>query len=406
MPESQSKNKGLLTTIFITVFIDMLGVGIIIPIIPATFFEEGTTLFSPGTSDATIGILYGILLASYPFMQLFGAPMLGALSDRYGRKPVLTVSLIGTMIGYLLFAYALLTSKLWLLFVSRMIPGFTGGNIAVIYSSIADISDEKTRAQNFGLVGMAFGLGFILGPTLGGLLGDETVVSWFSHDTPFWFTAALTLINIILVRSIFVETLASPNVSTISPWTGINNILTSFKRPNLRSVFSVILLMSLGFTFYTQFFAVYLIQEFSFTEKDIGLLYGWIGIWLALTQGFLVRKLAHVSPYKIVRYALLALPFSIIILLVPQEAKWFYALTPLIALAYGMLSPNLLTVVSLQASAQNQGEILGINQSMQSLGHVIPPLIAGYALSINGNLPLIGAGIFTMLAWLVYRWRF
>ncbi len=384
----------------------MLGVGIIIPIIPATFFEKGTQLFSSGTTDASIAILYGLLLASYPFMQLFGAPMLGALSDRYGRKPVLTVSLFGTMIGYLLFGYALLTSQLWLLFVSRMIPGFTGGNIAVIYSSIADISDEKTRAQNFGLVGMAFGLGFILGPTLGGLLGDETVVSWFGHDTPFWFTASLTLVNIVLVKFIFKETLSSPTTSKISPWTGINNIITSFRRPNLRSIFSVILLMSLGFTFYTQFFAVYLIQDFSFTEKDIGLLYGWIGVWLSLTQGFLVRKFARISPYKIVRYALLALPFTIVILLVPEQARWFYLLTPFVALAYGMLSPNLISVVSMQASAQHQGEILGINQSMQSLGQMIPPLIAGYALTINGNLPLMGAGLFTLLAWLVFRWRF
>ena len=384
----------------------MLGVGIIIPIIPAIFFERGSDIFAAGTSESTIAILYGLLLASYPVMQFFGAPMLGALSDRYGRKPILTISLIGTFIGYLLFGYALLTSKLWLLFVSRMIPGFTGGNIAVIYSSIADISDEKSRASNFGLVGMAFGLGFILGPTLGGLMGDSTVVSWFRHDTPFWFTAGLTLINIILVRTIYKETLKEKSNSKISLFTGIRNIATSFTRPHLRTIFAVILFMSLGFTFFTQFFAVYLIQEFSYTEKDIGLLYGWIGVWLAFTQGFLVRKLKQVSPYKVVRYALFALPIAIGLLLIPRETWWFFVLNPLIALSYGMLSPNILSVVSMQASVTKQGEVLGINQSMQSLGNAIPPILGGLFLSMSGSLPLIAAVGFTTIAWLLFQWKF
>lgn len=119
--------RASLGTIFLTVFIDLLGVGIIIPVIPALFFEEGAMIFDPGTSETYRSVLYGLLIASYPFMQFFGAPMLGALSDRLGRKPVLLVSLAGTLVGYLLFAVAILQQNLWLLFASRMLPGFTGG---------------------------------------------------------------------------------------------------------------------------------------------------------------------------------------------------------------------------------------------------------------------------------------
>lgn len=335
-------------------------------------------------------------------MQFFGAPILGALSDRHGRKPILTLSLIGTCIGYVLFAIAIINQNLVLLFFSRMLPGFTGGNISVAMSSISDISDDKTKTQNFGLVMMAFGLGFIIGPALGGILGDDSVVSWFGHDTPFWFTAALTLFNIILVQIIYKETLKNKRHTKISAWSGIRNITKSFQTPNLRSIFSVVLLLSLGFTFFTQFFSVYLIEEFQFSEKDIGLLFGWVGIWLSFTQGFIVRKLSHISSYKILKIAIPSLAVGLILLLVPNQSWWLWIINPIIALAQGALAPNLTTVVSRQASADRQGEILGINQSMQSLGHTIPPIVAGYLLAINTALPLIAAAVFTIIGWIVY----
>ncbi len=380
----------------------MLGIGIIIPIIPALFFEEGSAIMEMGVSESMRSVLYGFLLACYPAMQFFGAPILGALSDRHGRKPILTISLIGTCIGYVLFAIAIINQNLPLLFFSRMLPGFTGGNISVAMSSISDISDDKTKTQNFGLVMMAFGLGFIIGPALGGILGDDTVVSWFGHDTPFWFTAALTLFNVVLVQFIYKETLKKKSLTKISAWSGIRNITKSFRIPNLRSIFSVVLLLSLGFTFFTQFFSVYLIEEFQFSEKDIGLLFGWIGIWLSFTQGFVVRKLSHISSYHILKVAIPILAAGLILLLIPNQSWWLWIINPIIALAQGSLAPNLTTVVSRQASADRQGEILGINQSMQSLGHTIPPIVAGYLLAINIALPLVAAAAFTIIGWIVY----
>ena len=131
--------------------------------------------------------------------QFFGAPILGAMSDRFGRKKILILSLVGTCIGYLFFGAGIAAASLITLFISRAIDGFTGGNISIALSAIADISDPKEKAKNFGLIGMAFGLGFILGPYIGGKLADPSVVGWFTHSTPFWFAAALTFLNIILV---------------------------------------------------------------------------------------------------------------------------------------------------------------------------------------------------------------
>jgi DHA1 family tetracycline resistance protein-like MFS transporter len=404
---ASSPQKASLLTIFITVFIDMLGVGIIIPVIPALFFEESTAILDASYSEAQRSILYGFLIASYPVLQFFGAPLLGALSDRYGRKPMLTMSLFGTMIGYLLFAWAIKEGWLVLLFLSRMLPGFTGGNISIILSSIADVSDAQSKTRNFGLVGMAFGLGFILGPTLGGVLADNTVVSWFSSETPFYFTAAITLLNIILVWYRFRETLQQASSVPFSMLRGFQNIGKSFAAPNLRGIFTIVLGLSLGFTFFTQFYAVILIQDFDFTEKNIGLLFGWIGIWLAITQGLIVRKLSNiVAPKFILQFTILTLSIGIALVLLPDQAWWFYVIAPIIAISQGITSPNMTSVISEQANADQQGEILGINQSMQSLGQAIPPIIAGYLNAIDNRLPMVAAAGLIFLSWLIYMLLF
>lgn len=403
----EGKKRSPLLIIFLTVFIDLLGVGIIIPVLPALFFDPATSIFGQEVGETYRSVLYGLLLASFPFMQFFGAPMLGALSDRHGRKPILTISLLGTMLGYLLFAWAIFSKNLPLLFFARMLPGFTGGNISVILSSIADVSDERSKAKNFGLVGMAFGLGFILGPTLGGILADNTVVSWFDHATPFWFTALLTLVNIISVQFSFRETLQKQRQSRISLFTGFRNVAASMRLPRLRVIFSVVLLLSLGFTFFTQFFSVYLIQKFSFSEKNIGFLYGWIGLWLAFTQGFVVRRLANrFASHQLLNVTILMLSLALGAILLPDVAGWFYVINPCVAIFQGITAPNLTAVVSSQAGPEQQGEILGINQSMQSLGQVIPPVIAGYINAINGNLPILTGALLTLAGWLVYVFLF
>jgi len=398
-----NNKSGILLTIFLTVFIDMLGIGIIIPVLPALFFEEGSDFFREAISQDRRAIIYGFLLAAYPFMQFFGAPILGALSDRHGRKPMLMLSLFGTMIGYSLFAIALMNGNLWLLFFSRLLPGFTGGNISIVYSAIADISEGQNRTKNFGLIGMAFGVGFILGPALGGLLADETLVSWFDSSTPFWFTTILTLINVLLVQSLFRETLKEVDARTISFFTGFRNIFYSFKMSNLRTIFVVALLLSLGFTFFTQFFAVALIEKFDYTEKDIGLFYAWVGIWLVFTQGVLVRNLAkRFQPSILLRFSTLALGISVGLVIFPDVVAWEYLIAPFIAFSQGITAPNLLSTISAQASPNQQGQILGINQSMQSFGAMIPPIIGGYLTALNYNYPLIAGAVIILLGWLIF----
>lgn len=403
MTQSTPKSKSPLLPILVTVFLDMVGVGIIIPVIPALFFEESSTFFASDVSRDFRSLVFGLLLASFPFMQFFGAPLLGSLSDRYGRKPMLMISLIGTMIGYLLFAFSISQGSLWLMFISRMLPGFFGGNISIVYSAMADITEEKDRPRNFGLVSMMFGIGFIIGPTLGGVLADDTVLSWFTPATPFWFTAVLTACNILLVHFKFKETLPVRQASPLNLFVGFRNVAKAMQEADLRSIFSVVLLHALGFSFYTQFFAVYLIEGFGYSEKEIGFLFAWVGVWLVLTQAFVVGKVSRMAtPEKVLTFTLFALSVTVAAVLIPNKAWLFYVINPFIALAQGLTSPNLTTVVSTQVGPDRQGEMLGIQQSMRSVGLMVPPLIGGYLLTFSNQIPIITASVVILLGWGMY----
>ena len=278
MPDSKnSKEFSSLVIIFFTVFLSMLGVTIIIPILPAIFVGE-TALFSNQFTEAQSSLLFGGLLISYLLMQFIGAPMLGALSDRIGRKPVLLLSNLGAFLGYLLFGYSLAQDWLIMLFVSRMIPGFMGGNIAVVLSSIADVSDDDSKTKNFGLVGAAFGIGFVIGPLIGGELAE-----WGTLATPFWFTAFLLFVNLILIHLFYPETNFNKVKKEITPLQAFKNLNKINKIPHLKNVFLVVMLVNLGFAFFTQFFALFLYKEFSFSPREAGRLFGWVGLWLAIT---------------------------------------------------------------------------------------------------------------------------
>ncbi len=161
----------LLFLIFFTVFLNLLGVTIIIPVLGPLMLDSAESGLLPQSfSFQEEAFILGLLKASYPLMQFMGSPVLGALSDRTGRKPILSYALLGSVVGYVIFAIGILQGNIWMLFGGRIIDGLTGGNIAVVYSAIADISNEQSKTKNFGLVGMAFGLGFIIGPFIGGVL--------------------------------------------------------------------------------------------------------------------------------------------------------------------------------------------------------------------------------------------
>jgi DHA1 family tetracycline resistance protein-like MFS transporter len=261
-----------LLVVFATIFIDLLGVGILIPIFPLLVLPNSPEKIIPaGWTVAGGFILLGWLSAVYPIMQFIATPIIGEISDRWGRKIVLLISVTGTAVSYVLFALAVITKNIPLLFISRALDGITGGNISVAQAIISDISTPKNRARNFGLVGMAFGLGFILGPYIGGKLANPELVSWFNASTPFWFAAILCVINIIFISILLPETLKVRSKEfKLHLLKSIQNVSKAFTKPGLRNVIPSTFLFNGGFTFFTTFFAIYLFREFNFTQSNTG----------------------------------------------------------------------------------------------------------------------------------------
>jgi DHA1 family tetracycline resistance protein-like MFS transporter len=270
-------------------------------------------------------------------------------------------------------------------------------------SAIADVSSPEEKVKRFGLVGMSFGLGIIIGPFLGGKLADSTIVSWFNYATPIWFAAGLCLLNILLFIFNFKETLTSCKITKISLLTGFKHIRKAFTYVDLRVMFIFVLLFSFGFSFYTQFFQVFLIEKFHYTASDIGTYFGFLGICIALAQGLIVRPVSKkFKPYQILPISTIIISITIALMLVPNKSSGLYFIVPFMAIANGLTMPNMNALISGLASKENQGEIMGINQSFQSLGMAIPPLLAGFFAAIHFILPVIIGSALIFLAWLVF----
>lgn len=391
-------------TIFFTVFLDLLGLGIIIPILPALLLDPIHGILPMTYSFSTRTILYGFLIASYPLAQFFGAPILGTLADERGRKKILLLSLIGTVVGYGIFIVGILSANIYLLFLGRIVDGFTGGNISIAQSAIADVSTEETKSRNFGLIGMAFGLGFIIGPYIGGKLSDSSIVSWFTYATPFYLTILLAVINVLLVIRNFPETLVTKRAVKVNVFTGFTNIRKAFSFKNLRVMFLVVFLLTVGFNFFTQFFQVFLYGKFKFTQSQVGDFFAYMGLWIAISQGAVLRPLSKkFKPAKILSFSIVLLAISFPFLLIPHDRVWLYLIVPFIAIFQGLNQPNGTAIISNLVGRDKQGEILGINQSISSLAQAVPPIIAGFVTSVNINLPTWFAAGSTILAWFIFK---
>jgi len=389
--------------LFLVIFLDLLGVGIIIPVLAPLIYDANSTLVPAGWDARQINLLYGLMIGIYPIMQFFGAPILGSLADRFGRKKLLTTSLVGTLIGYLITGWGIMTGQLWLIFAGRGLDGFTGGNIAVANSAIADMSSEEDRASNFGLVGAAFGLGFIFGPFLGGVLSNPELVPWFSSQLPFWVTAGLTSINLFVIAAAFKETLKDSIFTKLSIFTGFKNLYKALHMTELHTIFFVIFLHQLGFAFFTQFFPVYLVQKFAFDETQIGLLFGYTGIWIAFGQGVLTRIVAKFAgPVKALKHSLVVLALALGTLVLPTAPWLFMIIKPIIAMAEGISFPNSTAIASNLGPNNKQGEIMGIVSSIRAAGMAIPPIAAALLLTVNQDYALLASSGIIFCAWIVF----
>ena len=367
-----------LIVIFTTVFIDLVGFGIVIPVLP--FYAEGT-LFN--ATPRTVGLLF----ASYSIMQLIFSPVLGSLSDKHGRRPVLLLSIIGTGIGFLVLGFA---KTILMLFVGRILDGITGGNISTAQAYIADITTQENRAKGMGLIGAAFGIGFIFGPAIGGILSQ-----WGVH-VPFFFAAALCFANAVLLYFTLPETVTAdhPARNRAAGGRSLHHVLDSLRQPRLSFVLIIYFLFIVSFSIMTTSFSLYTMFRFGYDAQHTGYLFAYVGLIAVVIQGGLIGRLVkRFGELPLVIFG--AFCFAISLFAVPFVGPAAGGLAGLLigggvfSMGNSLATPALTSLASKSAGREQQGIVLGVTQSVASLARAVGPFLA--AILINSSIAHLGA---------------
>ena len=391
MSSPQHITKSALVFLLFSAFLNMMGIGLIIPVIPFLVQQ-----YLGGQPAVAVAGIVGLLTSVYALCQFLAAPGLGMLSDRFGRRPILLVSLLGSAVGYVLFGIG---GALWVLFLSRVIDGLTGGNISTMFAYVADTTPPAERSKYYGMLGASIGFGFVIGPALGGLL------SHISLSAPFFIAAAVMFVNgvwgyFVLPESVTAEhRLEKFELSHLNPFEQLWAVL---KQPVLRR------LMLVGFLYFLPFAAlqgngsVLMKDVLGLTASGIGGVFFVIGVVDIGVQGFLMRKLLDtVNEIRLIEAGMLLMAVGFLAL---ASLTWFPHLwillvgVALFALGGGLFEPSFSGLISHAADPRSQGRVQGANQSLQSLTRVIGPLAAAALYQYGAHVPYVLCMVFALAA--------
>ncbi len=361
-----------LVIIFLTIFVNLVGFGIIVPLLP--YYAE-----TFGASPLVIGLLFAV----FSLCQLVAAPALGDFSDRYGRRPVLIFSLAGTVVSFVMLAIA---HSVVMLFAARIVDGLSGGNISTARAYVADITEPQDRARAYGLIGAAFGLGFILGPALSGIL------SHISYTAPIWAAAGLTLVATIMATAWLPETVHRAHAGSGNPFRYLPSLI---RRPAIRRVLAIDFFYWCSFAIFQTTFALFAARRFGFDVAGTGYFFAGFGLLGAVIQGGLIRPI--VKRTGDVAMFRLGLAFGAIGLLATSMAHsvlaFALALVPL-ALGIGFGHPTMASLVSLVSRSDEQGRVQGAASAVESFGRTVGPVWGNSTLQRYGeSFPYVSAAV-------------
>lgn len=380
------KNKSALSLIFLTVFIDLLGFGILIPILPVFAIKI------LGVDETAIGVT----IALYSLTQFFFNPIFGKLSDKFGRRPLIVISLLLNAFGYILFAF---THSYWMLLISRIIAGIGGSSIGVAQAFIADVTTREERSKGMGLIGAAFGLGFVFGPLIGGLLAE------YGYMITGFVSAGFSILAFVLTLILLPESNLNRETAVLNKRKilDVAAIKKIFQKPDLALLITLFLMLTFSVANIYGTFALLGFKIYNFTDRQNGYMFGIVGLSSAIVQGGLLRIASkYFNQRKLITFG--ALFMMIGLFLIPYGGSFLglALIVILLSIGTGSLQPTLLSLISEATPDAEQGVTLGINQSFSAFGRVLGPLWGGFAFEFLGyQFPFITGGIFALFIFLL-----
>jgi len=366
--------------IALTVLVDVIGIGIVIPVLP--FYVE-----SFGAKPFMITSLFAV----FSLFSFLSAPFLGSLSDKIGRRPVLVLSILSTAIGWIVFALA---NQIWILFLGRIIDGMAAGNLPIAQSYLADISkSDKERTENMGLIGSMFGIGFIIGPILGGLLSSV------SHVFPFWVVGILALMNGILVFLFLPETNTNMDKSKKLSLNPMTPLIKAAKNKELLPAYIIWFFFGMAAVGMHSVFSLFLSHAFGYGAFTSGIFMTMIGVVIAINQGVALKHF-WLKKFKESNLTLWLMPtFAVGYLIMGIEIlPIFLSGMILITFSQSVLRVTLMSQIAGTANPDERGEVMGVLAAVMSLSTIVGPMISGYIFQIKENLPFILSGIYALIA--------
>ncbi len=385
-----SEKKRSLFVIAIVSVVNALGYGIIIPIQYSYVAHFGVNAF-----------WLGVLFASFSLAQFISTPIIGRLSDRYGRKPLLFFSVFGTMVSFLLFALA---NSMPMLFLARILDGISGGNISVAQAVISDVTEVKERGKWFGILGASFGFGFVVGPAVGGLL------SGYSLQMPFYFAAAISLIACVIIAFIQKESLTKEltEKKELTSLFDPRSLVHALSEPFVGVVLVANFIAVFAFSLFMIGFQAFTNEVLALSPKDISLLFIIFGVIGLIMQGFATGKLIKIfGEVKLLLFGVVLSLIAFIGMGVSHTYTIFLIASVLLAIGNSFLGPMLTTLLSKHTKKEDQGGIMGISQSYASLANIIGPIIGGILATRDVSFAFLAAAtiLFLMLLQVLYITR-
>lgn len=397
-PKLSMRQKALvMAPLFLVLIIDTMGFGLVFPILGPLFLSKHSQMVSPDMSFAIREVLYGVTLGAFSIAMFFGAPFMGDLSDRVGRKRAMLICLFTMAIGYFISGIGIEFNAFILLLLGRFVAGFAAGNQSIAQAAIIDISHQDEKADNLSVITVANTVGFIIGPIVGGYLSDPSILAWFNFALPFFIAGGLGAINGVILIFTLKETYVERAKTKLNLLKGVTVFIEAFRDVRVRSLSLALLFIETGWVLYFFYISFYLVAVFHYTNRDIGDFMAYLGVIWGISLALIMRIMSRFWSLKTIVFVSCALSVVGIVLHFIHDIRAVWIGVVPLGMGAALVYIAMMAIFSHAVEDHEQGKVMGIAGAVVAAGWGVGSVLASFTAEINVYLPFLIAAVFTVI---------